>query len=240
MELWAGVGILLAVVALVAPVTPGFQNPWVVAGLWLAVLIYTVALVSTNWSKVAGTIATYPKSATFVLGAYAFLAVAGLVHTYVVPTAKAASREPASQEFKASLSSVRYREVGDTLILMVLVSVENNSGRPTLFSGWRLAVPEITTDKYSVFHPAMSVVLSDRMVPPQHMMAERSKNATQDGAMLRGWLMFELEGVTKARFDSVKATMVITYEARGSSHPIRWTNDLKNDGDSYHYYPMPD
>ena len=67
MDLWTGLGILLAVVALVAPVTPAFQNPWVVSGLWLAVLIYATVLVSSNWLRVAATIAANPLTSVFSL-----------------------------------------------------------------------------------------------------------------------------------------------------------------------------
>jgi hypothetical protein len=90
MDLWTGIGILLAICALVAPVTPGFQNPWIVSAIWLGVVIYGFFLISTNFEKVASAIATYPKHATFIVGLYAFLAAAGLFHTFLVP--KAASR----------------------------------------------------------------------------------------------------------------------------------------------------
>lgn len=86
-EFWTGVGILLALVAVVAPMTPWLNNPWIVVGIWLGVVIVCVVLVSTNWSKVVSAIAAHSVIASGIVGAYAFLAVGGLFHTYLVPRA---------------------------------------------------------------------------------------------------------------------------------------------------------
>jgi hypothetical protein len=95
MDLWTGIGILLAIVALVAPVTPGFQNPWLVAAVWLGVAIYGFFLISSNLAKLAAATAAQPKVATVIVGAYAFLAAAGLFHTFVAQKATSPGKPPA-------------------------------------------------------------------------------------------------------------------------------------------------
>jgi hypothetical protein len=128
MDLWTGLGILLAILALVAPVTPGFQNPWIVAAIWLAVIVYGFFLISSNLAKVASATASHPRAATFIVGAYAFLAAAGLFHTFVVPKIATAATTAAGlgasgvaattattlddvKSLLAPVSNVQYRDV---------------------------------------------------------------------------------------------------------------------------------
>lgn len=85
MDLAAGIGLVLALLALVAPMTPQFQNGWIVGGLWLAVAIYAAVLATSNWPRIAEGVSAYPRLSTLIVGTYAFIAVAGLWQTKVLP-----------------------------------------------------------------------------------------------------------------------------------------------------------
>jgi hypothetical protein len=89
MDLVVGIGIVLAALSVIAPMTPRLQNAWVLAGIWLALVVYVLALVRYNSDKIARVVADYPLATALLAGAYAFLLVAGLTHSYVVPFAKA-------------------------------------------------------------------------------------------------------------------------------------------------------
>jgi hypothetical protein len=114
MDLFAGIGLFFAILAIAAPITPGFQNGWVVAGIWFGLLLYIYSLILSHWSKIAQLIASHPIFSAIVMGTYAFFAAAGAWHSYVIPLAitKQVQPDTPTQEAFKSPSNIQSPFIG--------------------------------------------------------------------------------------------------------------------------------
>jgi hypothetical protein len=90
-DILTAVALFLALLAMVSPVTPGFQNPFVVAGIWLTLVIFAAVVAWVNYAKIAEAVSVHPIFAAFVVAIYGGLALGGLFHTFVVPRLSGAS-----------------------------------------------------------------------------------------------------------------------------------------------------